>query len=327
MRSRLAVRIALLVVISIPLVFFVFMNIAYFANRLLGDGGIHNVVIAVVAVVATPLTTGYITARYINRKLSKFITGIEALEKTHYPKTLPDSGIREFDEVTRRFNMLTERLKNEEELRSNLISDTSHEFNTPLAAMLSQLIAIEEGVLPPTLERIGMVRGQTERLAELVDQLDEYTKARTPITEVAEKVSLYDACKRVEQQLSTELSENNMRIRITVDPKYKVLANAAILERMIMNVVHNAIKYSHGTEITVDATKTGFTITDNGRGVPDDKLPYLFERFYRTDTSRNRKSGGLGLGLAIVKELAHRYGWEVDAENAQPGLRIIFEIT
>jgi signal transduction histidine kinase len=92
------------------------------------------------------------------------------------------------------------------------------------------------------------------------------------------------------------------------------------LQQILANLMQNALRYSYATEITIHATTHTLTFRDNGKGVPTESLPYLFERFYRVDKSRSRETGGLGLGLAIVRELAEGQGWNVTVENARPGL-------
>jgi signal transduction histidine kinase len=78
--------------------------------------------------------------------------------------------------------------------------------------------------------------------------------------------------------------------------------------------------------VTISASPTQIVFSDNGQGVPADSLSYLFERFYRVDRSRSRDTGGLGLGLAIVRELAHRQGWQIQAMDNKPGLKIVITI-
>ncbi len=325
MRNRLGVRLALLIVLVGPIVFFVFMNIVYIANRLLGNSQLQNAFWILIALITTPLAMGMVAAWYVNRRLRQFTEGIALLQTNNYRASIPRSGIQEFDEVTGQFNKLVKRLGQEEELRKDLISDTSHELNTPLAAMLSQITALQENVLEATPERLQVLRDQTERLIDMIAQLDAYTEARLP-AKTSEPLSLQEVAQTVKKQLQPLLNAADMQLAISVKPAYVVTANREALEHILMNVIRNAVKYSRASQVVIQATPDGFAVSDNGIGVPAKDHEHLFERFYRVDKSRNRASGGLGLGLAIVKELATQQGWRVHAEDAQPGLRIRFVV-
>jgi signal transduction histidine kinase len=326
MFRRLSLRIALLIVIGIPLNFFLFMNINYVAVRFLAvpESGLAFYVQVALLIVSTPLIVGLLATRYVTRPLRNFVAAIQAVPGANYQTRLAPSGVREFDEVFAAFNALTQRLAAEEELRKNLISDTSHELNTPLAAMLAQLSAMQDGVLPISAERIAELARQTERLIDLVAQLDAYTQARLPgAFDQAAPLRLLDVCRQLETSFAPLLAEQQMRLDIAVPPDAVVTADRAALERMLANLIQNALRYSHGSLITIAADQRQLSVSDNGRGVASEHLPFLFERFYRVDASRSRTTGGLGLGLSIVRALAERQGWQAHAEDARPGLRIV----
>ena len=144
----------------------------------------------VLIILGSPVVLGLIAARFVRRPLRQFSETIASLEQSNYKIQLPPTGIREFDEVFTKFNNLINRLQHEEKLRKDLISDTSHELNTPLATMIGQLTAIQEGKFPMTQERVAILKEQAERLAELVQQLSAYTKARMPNTGAPEDIHL-----------------------------------------------------------------------------------------------------------------------------------------
>lgn len=329
MPKRLSLRIALLMVIIVPLNFFVFININYLAVTVFGvpDTLLANLVQVGLLIVSTPLLLGVLAARYVTRPLRNFVAAIDAVQNTPTHAALMPSGIHEFDQVFTAFNGLTARLAIEEELRKSLISDTSHELNTPLAAMLSQLTAMQDGVLPITPERIVGLKQQTERLIDLVAQLDAYTRARLPEAyDQLTAMRFLDVCTQLEAFFAPLLMQQRMRLQINVLPDHVVQADRAALEQMLGNLIRNALRYSHGSVITIAADEQHICVQDNGQGVADEHLLRLFDRFYRVDPSRSRATGGLGLGLAIVRELAEHQGWQVHAENAAPGLRIVLTL-
>jgi signal transduction histidine kinase len=190
--------------------------------------------------------------------------------------------------------------------------------------MLSQLTAMEEGVLPTTKKRVHMLRAQTERLADLVAQLTAYTKARSePTYDHQEDIQLHAFCDEVVEPFAEQLKARGCTVTVDISEGYTLRANRKALERILVNLVQNCLRYSGASAITVTANQAQLRISDNGRGVPADSLPHLFERFYRVDPSRSRDTGGLGLGLSIVRELAERQGWRIYAEDNKPGLAIV----
>jgi len=245
------------------------------------------------------------------------------MELNNYKVQLQPSGIREFDEVFTEFNNLIARLQREEKLRKDLVSDASHELNTPLTIMIGQLTAIEEGKYRMTKERVTLLKEQAERLAELVQQLDAYTKARGPATAQPENIRLRQFCEEITRHFSLELEQKGIIPKLEITEDYVIHADKDALQRILTNLIQNTLRYSKATELTITATGHSLTFSDNGKGVPAKNLPYLFERFYRVETSRNRSTGGLGLGLAIAKELVEQQGWHIRAEDAQPGITFV----
>jgi signal transduction histidine kinase len=235
-------------------------------------------------------------------------------------------GICEFDEVFTKFNNLIHRLRHEETLRKDLVSDTSHELNTPLTTMIGQLTAMQEGKYPLTVERVAILKDQAERLAELVRQLGAYTKARMPVTSEPEDIHLRQFCEELMKHFSLELKQKGIIPKLYVAEDYIIHAERGALQQIITNLMQNTLRYSQATEVTIEATAHKILFSDNGKGVPSESLPYLFERFYRVDKSRSRATGGLGLGLAIVRELAESQGRAITAVAGHPGLTFVLKI-
>src|SRR5581483_10764576 len=325
-RSRLSVRKAVIILTVGPLMLFGFLgfNAIYYGSLHEPAPFFSRLLQVPLLILGGPLLLGLLAARYITKPLAQFNQAIASLKESNYQVELQPTGVREFDKVFGEFNDLIQRLKHEEELRKNLISDTSHELNTPITAMLSQLTAMEEGVLPTTKKRVHMLRAQTERLADLVAQLTAYTKARSePTYDHQEDIQLHAFCDEVVEPFAEQLKARGCTVTVDISEGYTLRANRKALERILVNLVQNCLRYSGASAITVTANQAQLRISDNGRGVPADSLPHLFERFYRVDPSRSRDTGGLGLGLSIVRELAERQGWRIYAEDNKPGLAIV----
>lgn len=322
--KRLSIRIIALIFVSGPITVIItrFLNDFFLGTQLPPFYLLETVLI----VLGGPVILGVLAAGFIRQPLRQFNKAMSSLEQSNYKVQLRPTGIHEFDEIFTKFNDLINRLQHEEKLRKDLVSDTSHELNTPLATMIGQLTAMQEGKHPMTKERIAILKEQAERLAELVQQLDAYTKARMPNSGESETIHLKRFCEELIKHFSLELKQKGIAVKLHIAEDAIIRASCGALQQILTNLMQNTLRYSQATEVTIEATAHRLLFSDNGKGVPARSLPYLFERFYRVDKSRNRATGGLGLGLAIVRELAESQDWVITAEAAHPGLRFVLRI-
>lgn len=322
--NRLSTRITVLIFASGLVAIIVALAFNEFTRDTLSPPWVRQLQIALI-VLGGPVVLGLLAARFVRRPLRQFNEAIASLEKDDNKVQLQPTGIHEFDEVFAKFNNLTNRLRNEEKLRKDLVSDASHELNTPLAVMIGQLTAIQEGKYRMTKERVAILKEQAERLENLVQQLGAYTKARVPGADEAEDILLKQFCEELINHFSLEFKKKRITAKLHIAEGYTIHANRYALQQIITNLIQNTLRYSEATEFIISVNEHQLRFSDNGKGVPPESLPYLFERFYRVDKSRGRTTGGLGLGLAIVRELAASQGWDITAEAGRPGL--VFVVT
>ena len=320
--SRLSTRITVLVFISGLFTIIIALAFNELTRDTLSPSWLRQLQIALI-VLGGPIALGVLAAHFVRRPLRQFDDAIASLEKSNSRVQLQQTGIHEFDEVFAKFNDLIHRLEREEKLRKDLVSDTSHELHTPLTVIIGQLTAIQEGKHTATKERIAILKEQAEQLAELVQQLDAYTKARIPDAGEPEDIRLRQFCEELINRFDSELKQKGITAKLHIAEDCVLHADASALQRILTNLIQNTLRYSGATEVNIEATTHKLLFSDNGKGVPAESLPYLFERFYRVDKSRNRATGGLGLGLAIVKELVEYQGWHIHAEVTPPGITFV----
>lgn len=221
----------------------------------------------------------------------------------------------DFEEMRIRLKELIEdRLKYEEDIKE-LISNISHDLKTPLTAI--------KGYSEGLLDGVADTRGKQEKylktiytkandMSVLVDELAYYAKIdNNTIPYSFKDVNLHEYFDDCIEDLGLDLEVKNIRIiyENTVDPSVRVIADVEQLKRVIHNIISNSVKYLDKVEGRIrigiqDAGKyVQVDIEDNGSGIPKEDLPYIFDRFYRADASRNSKKGGSGLGLAIAKKV------------------------
>lgn len=278
----------------------------------------------------------------IMEPLTALSDGAERIRNHDLTQNIVYSGDREFENVCHSFNEMREAIlrgqeKNRkyEKARTDMIAGISHDLRTPLTAIRGTIKALLDGVASTPEQQRKFLETAYRRTGDmdvLLNQLFYVSKLETgnmPLSlntiELSAFIENYVRGKR-------ELLENEP-IEVTADTK-EIECYASVdgeqLQRVFDNLLENSRKYGGVTplqiRITLERTGKGFSIcfSDNGVGVAEEKLPYIFDEFYRADESRNQKEGN-GLGLYIVKYLIESMGGSVRAESAD-GLRIFMEI-
>jgi signal transduction histidine kinase len=229
-------------------------------------------------------------------------------------------------EVAKAFNTMAARLEEAETLRRNLVADVAHELRTPLSVLQGNLRAILDDVYPLEKNEIARLYTQTRLLSRLVNDLHELAQAeagqlslnRLPtdlVQLVRETVEVYESI----------AEDVGVTLTVAIDePLPTVLADAARLTQVLHNLLANALRHTPaGGTVTVALTHSDnlvrLAVEDSGDGISAAHLPYVFDRFYRTDRARTRDTGGVGLGLAIVRAIAVAHGGQASAASLGSG--------
>jgi signal transduction histidine kinase len=222
--------------------------------------------------------------------------------------------------------------KNDLERRENL-AVIAHELRTPLTVMRGRLEGIVDGVYPADESQIGPVLEETYLLERLVDDLRLLTLAEShQLVFEKRELDLLEIIRRSISMFQAEADEKKISLELATSlDKALILADPLRTEQVVGNLLSNALRYiQEGGRIWVEVTSAGNRITaafnDNGPGVPEADLPFLFDRFWRGDKSRSRVLGGAGLGLAIAKLLVEGQGGSISAGNL-PGSGLQVEIS
>ncbi len=220
------------------------------------------------------------------------------------------------------------RLRKMERMRRDFIADVSHELNTPITAILGFMDTLCEGAVENTADRerfLEIIHKHSHRLKAIVADL----LALSGIEESAEKREIEftpghirTAIQNAVQACQTEATEKNIALEIYCPETLKANINLSLLQQAIINLVHNAVKFSEpDTQVEITGkesdTEIAIQVRDQGPGIAAKHLSRLFERFYRVDDSRSRNLGGTGLGLAIVKHIVLAHSGRVAVESEE----------
>ena len=270
---------------------------------------------------------GFLTSRIVSRPLNKLGTGMKKLRQSHYHERLEENDSEEFNALIKEFNDLAAELQRVEELRKNLISDTSHELKTPLASLTAQLEGLEDGVLTFDKERVKLLTEQVKRLVDMTDTLQDYARLRSQnLKPELKKFPIKEILNSIIESYKTSLTEKKISVHLDFPDNYSVNGDAKLLTRVFTNLIDNAVRYSKARNITIAANQSRIVFSDDGVGIPEQHLQDIFERFFRLEKSRSRETGGLGLGLAIVKEIIQAHDWKISAKIPDNKKGVAFEI-
>lgn len=275
---------------------------------------------------------GFFMAKRISHPILKTIGVTKQISDGEYDVRIEEeTNTKEINELIQSINHLANSLGNQENLRKQLTSDVAHELRTPLTTLQTHIEAMVEGIWEPDQERLQSCYDETVRLGKLVKELESLARVDYNNLKLEkEQVNLLKIVKTVLLNFEAELKNKAMSVSISGFCS-DIFADKDRISQVVINLLSNAIKYtSHGGNIDINLSETDksitFSIQDNGSGIPSEELPFIFERFYRADKSRNRKTGGTGIGLAIVKSIVTAHGGTVEV-NSVLNEGSCFEIT
>lgn len=282
-------------------------------NRILFIVGVVSVIIAAFL--------GVLIARRITDPISGVITATQKLSEGDYSVRV-DTSLKEHEtyELAEAINSMAGTLQEQEYLRRQLTDDIAHELRTPVTNISSYMEMMIEDVMEPTPERLKSCYDELSRLSELIADLERLEKVESDkIVLEKEDIDLYSLSESILQGFSTKLEEKNISALLVGD-EISIFADRVRMGQVIANLLSNAIKYTdENGKITVTVRRDGnnalLVVEDNGIGIPAEDQTRVFERFYRTDKSRTRKTGGAGIGLSISKAIVQAHGGTITCES------------
>ena len=284
-------------------------------------------------VVAVPVSL--LLSRGVTAPVRVLTAASRRLADGHYGERVHAAGSDELGQLAGSFNQMAEKLEQVEARRRQLIGDVSHELRTPLTAIKGSMEGLIDGVLPATPETYRQIHQEADRLARLVDDLQELSRVEAGAYVLELRAADLPALVRsTVKRLSPQARAKHLVLQADLPAGLPpVLADAARLTQVLTNLVSNAVQYTPaGGKVTITAERSGrqvvVRVTDTGIGIPAEHLPHVFTRFYRVDKSRSRQSGGgSGIGLTIAKHLVEAHDGKIWVESEGDGKGSSFAFT
>ncbi|MBI9046371.1 MAG: HAMP domain-containing protein [Anaerolineaceae bacterium] len=272
-------------------------------------------------------TTGTLLSRRISRPLENLVTAASAVAAGDLDQRVPENNdIHELHSLGEAFNNMTLNLRCSEQAKTAFIADVTHELRTPLTVIHGTIETLEDGTIDDLENRgplIQSMQAETRRLIRLVNDLLILTRADAGVLHLKIKpVNLESLIQSRCKNLSALTAHRQITFDIRVEGQTGVSADEDRLIQIMDNLLNNAIRHSPDQStifilIHQEEKEVRCTVRDQGNGIPSEHLPYIFDRFYRVEPSRDRQSGGSGLGLSIVRSLLSAQGGRIKAESTQ----------
>jgi two-component system sensor histidine kinase BaeS len=309
-----------------------YVTIGQYSPVLLSEEDINfrnsiNMSIALSGLIA--IAAGVLISVFVSRQFSKPIKDVSEtsvdLTKGKYDSVIDEkSNILEISNLINSINVLGKRLSSQDKLRRRLVTDISHEIRTPLNVLQNNLEAMIDGVFPADAARLESLNDEVIRFGKLLNSLDLLKDMGDENMSLnKDTVRLDSLISEVCKDFSIDLRDKNIKLSIIPekDADYSISGDYDKLRQVFINLLSNAVKftgYNGSIEIRQrsDKDQVYIDIKDNGIGIKQEDLPFIFERMYRGDKSR-RETEGSGIGLAIVRNVLMLHSADIEVQSKE----------
>lgn len=282
--------------------------------------------LALPLVIGIAIAGGYVLMRRALYPLQEIAHSAEQIGSHNLNNRLPVARTGdELQSLSISLNRMIERLENAFQQISRFTADASHELRTPLTALRGELEATAQYPRLPAevRETIGSALEETERLSKIVQGLLAVARLDAGEAEMERvRLDLGELAASTSEQMRLLAEDKNITLFCDVSEKVMVEGGRPRLKQAVVNLLDNAINYTQPggkvqLRIRTAANRALLEVEDDGAGIPEDALPHIFERFYRSDKARSRQAGGAGLGLSIVQAICLAHGGDVHVESTE----------
>jgi two-component system, OmpR family, sensor histidine kinase BaeS len=279
------------------------------------------------------LLIGILLSRHFMRPLTELTQAITAMQQGDLNQQVEVRTQDELGTLAQAFNQMSAQVHRANQLRQQMTADIAHDLRTPLMVITGYLEALRDGTLQPTPERYEAMNHEAVLLKRLVEDLRTLSLADAgELKLVYQSVQPRELLEQVKQSFEPIADEQRVALQVLADENLPELqVDRERMVQVLANLVSNALRYTPARgSVTLRARKqqdgVELVVADTGSGIPADKLPNVFERFYRTDESRQENQGESGLGLAIAKSIVEAHHGTIAAES-QVGVGTSMKIT
>lgn len=311
------------------------------------NAGKRGVQTAIVILLIVMLPVLWIITNDIIQPIKQLSKGVDHIQKGELDFELKSQKKNEIGLVVKSFDVMRHKLKNSierqikfENNRKELISSISHDLKTPITSIKGHVEGIRDGVAntPEKLDKyLNVIYQKSQDMDQLIDDLFLFSKLdlnKLPFEKKA--IPMNEFVSEVVQEMSFDFNKDNEVIQFNsnLSADTTVCIDPVQMKRVLVNIMQNSMKYMDKEEKRVEITlndlddRVQIIIADNGQGIDEEHLEYIFDRFYRVDESRNPETGGTGLGLAISKQIVEQHGGKINVYSKYlEGTKMVIELS
>ncbi|WP_330948525.1 sensor histidine kinase [Virgibacillus sp. MG-45] len=301
----------------------------FYPEQLMGEDFIflksikRNILIAVLVTVILSILFSLLFSNRLTSGFKKLINAIAELRNHQWRTRIPVEELTdEMRPLGESFNQLAESLAKEETLRKEFTANFAHELRTPLATLRSHIEAFQDGIWEPDSKRLEQCHDELMRLVRLVNELEKLIAAENPQIRLNKtRLETGKLLSFIKEQFSPLFMKKGVDLEVqNTEEQHWFNGDRDKVIQILTNIVNNALQYTpQGKRVSIYIEEKNdqifFIVKDEGEGISEDDLPFLFERFYRGDKSRDRKTGGVGIGLSIVKAFVEAHQGKIKIES------------
>lgn len=301
----------------------------FYPEQLMGEDFIflksikRNILLAVMVTVILSILFSLLFSNRLTSGFKKLINAIAELRNHQWRTRIPVKELTdEMKPLGESFNQLAASLAKEERLRKEFTANFAHELRTPLATLRSHIEAFQDGIWEPDSKRLEQCHEELMRLVRLVKELEKLIAAENPQIRLDKtRLETGKLLSFIKEQFNPLFMKKGVNLEVqNTEEQHWFNGDRDKIIQILTNIVNNALQYTpQGKRVSVyieeKNDQISFIVKDEGEGISEDDLPFLFERFYRGDKSRDRETGGVGIGLSIVKALVEAHQGEIKIDS------------
>jgi len=277
-------------------------------------------------VMCAAIIASYFISERTTRPLKNMSRAAKEFERGRYDVRVEVKGSDEIAELAIAFNNMASAIETNEEMRSIFLANVAHDLRTPMTTIGGFVDSILNGAIPPDKydHYLGIIKNEVVRLSRLVNMLLDITKIQSGERKFTmEPFDICELARRIIISFEQRIDDKKLDVEFLCDDERMVaVADYDAIYQILYNICDNAVKFSkeegkYKLSIVYDDDRIKVSVYNEGQGIPESDLPYVFERFYKSDKSRGLDKSGVGLGLFISKTIIDAHGEKISVRSEE----------